>query len=192
MRNYQTLYYQHFFTLTPDGIETEVSKRECFAPAVEPSPDCPYVQRWWYDCEAGYAIRLPRDAYGEDLGNRNAADRKKQERVKANTVKYTAIELDKRIGYSEDGTAIYTELEDKCTDTDAIYEESARFDLLKDFLGTLTEDDRVLWEMMKVKARKQQIADHFHITLDGVRYRENRLKDMVRSNPELKRFYTDI
>ena len=35
-------------------------------------------------------------------------------------VKYTAIELDKPIGYDEGGTAIYTELEDEDADIDAL------------------------------------------------------------------------
>ena len=129
MRNYQKFYYKHFYTVSPDGVETEVSRQECFAPGVDPSPDCPYVQRWWYDNEASYALRLPRDAYGEKLGKRNAADRKKQERVDAKAPKYTAIALDKPIGYSECGTTIYTELEDESADIDVMYEEIARFDL---------------------------------------------------------------
>ena len=190
MQNYQQWNYKHYYTVSPDGVETEVSRHECFAPAVEPSPDCPYIQRWFYDCEAGYALRLPRNAKGEELGKRNAADRKKLERIKA--LKYTAIELDKPIGYDEGGTAIYTELGDEGANIDAIYEENARYDLLTDFLNTLTEDDQKLWELMTAKTRKQDIAETFHITLDGVRYRENRLKGIVRANPQLRRYYTDI
>ena len=61
MLNYQKLYFQSYFKMLPNGTETEVTRRECFAPAEEPTPANPYKQRWWYDPEASYAIRLPRN-----------------------------------------------------------------------------------------------------------------------------------
>ena len=78
MRNYQKLYYQHYFEMLPNGTEKEVSRRECFAPAEEPTPADPYKQRWYYDIEASYAIRLPRTQMGDDLGRRNAAELKSE------------------------------------------------------------------------------------------------------------------
>lgn len=191
MRDYQKPFYQHYYTMDPDGGETEVSRHECFAPAEEPTPDCHFLQRWWYDLEASYAIRLPRSPLGEVLGKRNAADRKKQERVNYNAVKYTGIELDKLTGYGDDGAAVYTELEDENADMDAITEDRAKLDILMDVLNTLSDDDRVLWSLMRAKARKQDIANRFHITIDGVRYRENRLKDIIRSYPVLKSILND-
>ncbi|HMM01096.1 MAG TPA: hypothetical protein PKC96_07220 [Bacilli bacterium] len=191
MRDYQKPFYRHYYTMTPDGVETEVSRHECFAPAEDPTPDCPYLRRWWYDLEASYAIRLPRGPLGEALGKRNAADRKKQERVDFNAVKYTGIELDKSIGYGDDGATVYTELEDETADMNAIYEDQSKLDILMDVLNTLSEDDRALWDLMKAKVRKQEIADRFHITLDGVRYRENRLKCIIRSYPILKEILND-
>ncbi len=191
MRDYQKLYFQHYYTMTPEGIETEVSRRECFALPEEPTPDCPFIQRWWYDQEAGYAVRLSRSPLGEKLGKRNAADRKKQERTVINDAKYTDIELDKPINYSDDGSEVFTELEDETADVYAICEDQAQLDVLLDVLNTLSAEDRVLWELMISKAKKQEIADRFHITLDGVRYREKRLKGILGSDPVLKTFYTD-
>ena len=191
MQNYQKCYYKHFYTVSPDGVHTEVSRQECFAPDVDSSPDCPFKQRWFYDCEAGYAARLPRNAYGEELGKLNAADRKKQERKKANDIKHTGIALDRSIGYDEEGTEVLTELEDETADLNAIYEEKSNYGILMDFMRTLSLDDQKLWALMKDKVKKQDIADHFHLSLDGVRYRENRLKGIVRSNPQLRSYYTD-
>jgi hypothetical protein len=191
MRNYQKLYYQHYYKMLPDGTETEVTRRECFAPAKDPTPDCPFSQRWWYDPEASYAIRLPRSPLGETLGKRNAADRKKQERIVASDAEHIGIELDKPIGYGDDGAEVYTELEDATADVYAICEDKSQLEALMDVLNTLSDDDRELWELMKVKAKKQDIADRFNITLDGVRYREKRLKGIIGSDPVLKSFYTD-
>ena len=191
MRDYQKLYFQHYYTMTPEGVETEVSRRECFAPPEEPTPDCSFVQRWWYDQEAGYAVRLPRSPLGEKLGKRNAADRKKQERTVISDAKYTDIELDKPINYSDDGSEVITELEDETADVYAICEDQAQLDALLDVLNTLSAEDRELWDLMISKAKKQEIADRFHITLDGVRYREKRLKGILGSDPVLKSFYTD-
>ena len=191
MRDYQKLYFQHYYTMTPEGVETEVSRRECFAPPEEPTPDCSFVQRWWYDQEAGYAVRLPRSPLGEKLGKRNAADRKKQERTVISDAKHTDIELDKPISNSDDGSEVFTELEDETADVYAIYEDQAQLDALLDVINTLSDEDRELWKLMISKAKKQEIADRFHITLDGVRYREKRLKGIIGSDPVLKTFYTD-
>lgn len=71
MKNYQKLYYQHYYEMLPNGAETEVTRRECFAPAEAPTPANPFKQRWFYDPEASYAIRLPRNQMGDDLGKSN-------------------------------------------------------------------------------------------------------------------------
>ena len=83
------------------------------------------------------------------------------------------------------------ELEDETADVYAICEDQAQLDVLLDVLNTLSAEDRELWDLMISKAKKQEIADRFHITLDGVRYREKRLKDILGSAPVLKTFYTD-
>jgi hypothetical protein len=190
MKNYQKLYYQRYYTMTPDGAETETTRRECFAPPEE-LPEYPFIQRWWYDPEAGYAIRLPRSPLGETLGKLNAANRKKDERAAISSAEHTAIELDKPIGYCDDGSVLYTELEDETADVCAIAEDNARLDALLAALDALSDDDRALWELMRTQARKQEVAKRFGITLDGVRYREKRLKAIIASDPILKSFYTD-
>ncbi|NLI13927.1 MAG: hypothetical protein GX425_15225 [Peptococcaceae bacterium] len=191
MRNYQKLYYKRYYKLLPDGTEKEVTRRECFAPAEEPTPTNPYKQRWYYDPEASYAVRLPRSPLGESLGKRNAADLKKEERVHSGQAKRRDIELDKPVSLEEDGREVYLEIEDENADVQAIIQDRAVLDALISVLDKLTPDERELWELMKARARKQEIAGRFSITLDGVRYRENRLKSIIGSDPVLKGFYTD-
>jgi hypothetical protein len=191
MRNYQKMYYQHYYKILPDGTEKEVSRRECFVPAEEPTPTNPYKQRWYYDPEASYAVRLPRSPLGESLGKRNAADLKKEERVRSGQAKRRDIELDKPVSFEEDGREVYLEIEDENADVQAIIQDRAVLDALISVLDKLTPDERELWELMKARARKQEIAGRFGITLDGVRYREKRLKSIIGSNPILKGFFTD-
>ena len=190
MRNYQKLYYQHYYIMLSNGAETEVTRRECFAPAKEPTEVNPYKQRWFYDPEASYAIRLPRNQKGENLGKRNAADLKKEERVQSGKAEHCGFELDKPIGYGDDGTEAYTEIEDVTSDVEAIFQDQAELEALISVLDRLAPDDRELWKLMKAQTKKQDIADRFGITLDGVYYREKRLKFILRSDRTLKSFYT--
>ncbi|HQE48841.1 MAG TPA: hypothetical protein PKI14_03380 [Fervidobacterium sp.] len=60
-----------------------------------------------------------------------------------------------------------------------IYEDKAQLEAFVSVPNTLSQDERYLWELMKVKAKKQEIVDRFHISLDGVRYREKRFKGII-------------
>lgn len=191
MRNYQKLYYQHYYAMLPNGAETEVTRRECFALAKDPTTTNPFKQRWFYDPEASYAMRLPRNPLGEKLGKRNAADLKKDERVQSGKAENCGIELDRPIGYGDDGTEVFMEIKDMTANVEAIFQDQALLDALISLLDRLAPDDRELWELMKAQTKKQDIADRFGITLDGVYYREKRLKSILRSDKTLKSFYTD-
>ena len=189
MKNYQRIRYSHYYDMAPNGVETEITRQQCFAPPAV-IPNCPFKQRWLYDLEAGYVIRLPRNSMGEMLGKRNAADLKKTERAAANVTKHTAFELDKPICCGDDGCEFYRELEDETADVQAIAEDRAVLKALFAVLETLSDDDRELWRLLKRQAKKQEIADRFGITVDGVRYRENRLKKAIKSDPALKSFFS--
>ena len=191
MRNYQKLYYQHYFQMFPNGTETEVTRRECFAPAEDPSPANPYKQRWWYDPEASYAIRLPRTQMGEMLGKRNAANLKAEERYQARKAEKCPGELDKPIACGDDGNTVFLEVVDETADVLAILEDRERLSALISALNKLAPDDRELWDCLVNNVKKQDIADRFKLTLDGVYYREKRIKSILCSNETLKSFYTD-
>ena len=191
MRNYQKLYYQHYFQMFPNGTETEVTRRECFAPAEDPSPANPHKQRWWYDPEASYAIRLPRTKMGEMLGKRNAANLKAEERYQARKAEKCPGELDKPIACGDDGNTVFLEVVDETADVLAILEDRERLSALISALNKLAPDDRELWDCLVNNVKKQDIADRFKLTLDGVYYREKRIKSILCSNETLKSFYTD-
>ena len=188
MKNYQKLYYQHYYEMLPNGTETEVTRRVCFAPAEDPTMSNPFKQRWYYDPEASYAIRLPRNQMGDDLGKRNAADLKAAERYQVRKIKNCPGELDKPISF-DDGNEVLLEVEDEKADILAILEDREKLSALLSALNKLAPDDRALWACLANKAKKQDIADSFGITLDGVYYREKRLKSILRSDATLKTFY---
>ena len=189
MLNYQKLYFQSYFQMLPNGTETEVTRRECFAPAEEPTPANPYKQRWWYDPEASYAIRLPRNQMGDDLGKRNAADLKATERYQVRKIKNCPGELDRPITCGEDGNDVLIDIADETADILAILEDREKLSALFSALNKLAPDERELWNCLANKVKKQDIADRFGITLDGVYYREKRLKSIIRSDATLKTFY---
>ena len=191
MKNYQKLYYQHYYEQKPNGEYVAVSRRECFAPAEDPSPANPYKQRWWYDPEASYAIRLPRTKMGEMLGKRNAANLKAEERYQARKVENCPGELDKPIACGDDGNKVYIDVQDETADVLAILEDRERLSALISALNKLAPDDRELWDCLVNNVKKQDIADRFKLTLDGVYYREKRIKSILCSNETLKSFYTD-
>ena len=191
MKNYQKLYYQHYYEQKPNGEYVAVSRRECFAPAEDPSPANPYKQRWWYDPEASYAIRLPRTQMGEMLGKRNAANLKAEERYQARKAEKCPGELDKPIACGDDGNTVFLEVVDETADVLAILEDRERLSALISALNKLAPDDRELWDCLVNNVKKQDIADRFKLTLDGVYYREKRIKSILCSNETLKSFYTD-
>lgn len=80
MKNYQALHYNQYFIMNDANTTTSCTRRACFAPP-EDIPGCAYPQRWFYDPEAGYAVRLSRNAHGDAIGRRCMADLKKTERV---------------------------------------------------------------------------------------------------------------
>ena len=189
MKNYQKLYYQHYYEQKPNGEYVAVSRRECFAPAEDPSPANPYKQRWWYDPEASYAIRLPRTQMGEMLGKRNAANLKAEERYQARKAENCPGELDKPIACGDDGNKVYIDVQDEAADILAILEDQERLSGLISAINRLAPDNRELWDCLLNNAKKQDIADRFNLTLDGVYYREKRLKSILRADATLKTFY---
>lgn len=73
MRNYQKLHYHTYFLMNEDNSTVPCDRQTCFA-APEDLPGCAYPQRWFYDPEAGYAVRLSRNAHGDAIGRRCMAD----------------------------------------------------------------------------------------------------------------------
>ena len=189
MRNYQKLYYQHYYEMLPNGTETEVSRRACFAPAEDQTLANPFKQRWYYDPEASYVIRLPRNQMGDDLGKRNAADLKASERYQLRKDKNCPGELDRPVTSDGNGNDVLIDVADEAAGILAILEDREQLSALISALNKLAPDDRELWDCLANKVKKQEIAVRFGITLDGVYYREKRLKSIIHSDAALKTFY---
>lgn len=211
MKNYQKLNYHNYYAQNQDGEYVAVSRRECFAPPEAPTDKIPFKQRWYYDPEAGYAVRLARTAEGDALGRRNDADLKSDERYQARKFqciwKHTnrcnqdcdhcdlrvsrTIELDKPF-FDEDGNSeSQLELVDKSIDFVSVVENEELLSALASALDKLDGNELKLWEFLTRKTTKQAIADYFNLTLDGVRYREQRLYVKLRSNKALKNFFEE-
>ena len=208
MKNYQRAAYSRYYIQTPDGDYISCTRQDCFAPAKEANTPDSYKQRWFYDPEAGYAIRLRQTAEGDALGKRNAADLKAEDRQQARKVRciwkgtnrcdqncgactqkqsFCTVELDKPWNTdSGEGTEINLDFADDAADVEAILKDRELLSCLMNALRQLSPDDQLLWQLMMQKAKKQDVAERFNLTLDGVYYREKRLRNILRSDESLK------
>lgn len=80
MKNYQRLHYNNYYIQKESGEYSLATRSECFAKGEPPDSLNPFPQRWFYDPEASYAVRLPRNELGNIVGKRNSADLKANER----------------------------------------------------------------------------------------------------------------
>ncbi len=164
MKNYQSLRYQHYYNQDLDGKCVPVSRKECFAPATPPTADNPYPQRWFYDYEAGLVIRLARTEAGDNLGKRNAADLKSEERARERRSRCVwkgtkncnqncaqcnrqhtsrTVELDKNWNNDPNGDMESRfDIPDEAADIAALFEDEQRLAALFSALGDLTDEER--------------------------------------------------
>ena len=183
MLNYQKLHYDHYYVMNEIGETTACSRAECFAPETY-LPQCPYRQRWFYDPEAGYAVRLPRNQKGNELGLRNQADLKREERYASRRAGQTSIDQP----YSgEDGDSDHgMDFIDKTACVEQIVSDMDTLNRLVDILNQLPIADQELLRLLVAKTPKAKVASHFKITVDGVRYRELQLRKKLRNHPDFK------
>jgi len=215
MKNYQHGNYRQYFAQNANGECVSVSRHECFAPGEEPTAGNPFKQRWFYDPEAGYAVRLERNRRGEDTYRANDTFLKREERYQQRKTQCVlrgtkecdggckdcdrtrlsrTLELDRTYASNEaeDGPDSRFELMDESDIAEIIADKlllKALHATLGALLDKLSPDERELWALLKSKAKKQEIADRFHLTLDGVRYREQRLFAKLRADEALQKFF---
>jgi hypothetical protein len=209
MKNYQKLFYQHYYAQSSNGEYVEVSRRECFAPPENPTLENPFKQRWFYDAEAGYAVRLERSLLGEKTYRASDTPLKREERHQQQKFQCLwkgtkncdqecehckkrvsrTVELDKTYTNGEDGLESKFDLADEAADIAGILEDKVLLAALIEALSKLSPEDRELWNFLKINEKKQVIANKFNLTLDGVRYREQRLFAKLRSDKNLKVFF---
>lgn len=188
MLNYKSIHYGTYHIMHEDGTSCQTNRKTCFAPAEPITEDNPYKQRWFYSPDRKLAIRLPRNELGEQLGKKNAAELKAEERIRDNTVKFL-VSLDKPIDTNDDGTAVYMEIEDKNESIERDYITSERQKAIYTVINTLSMEDQELWQCLVHKVKKEEVAKRLGISIDGVTYRQKRLYRILLANPLLKNFF---
>lgn len=189
MKNYQKLHYDRYYIQNEDGTHRECDRRTCFAPPEE-TPDCEYRQRWFYDPEAGYAVRLPRNSQGDAIGRRCLASLKKEERTREHTA--GMVSLDKPRFNDNGGDMGGFDIADDTASVEQIVADMDSLQHLLSILAQLTEDDQALIAMLSRKAKKAEIAARFQIAVDGVRYRELQLRKKILKNPDFQKMFKNL
>mgnify|MGYP002709910715 CR=1 FL=1 len=189
MKNYQALHYNQYFIMNDANTTTSCTRRACFAPP-EDIPGCAYPQRWFYDPEAGYAVRLSRNAHGDAIGRRCMADLKKTERVQERSA--SNVSLDKPRAGSDGDDLGGMDVADTSVNIEQLIADADSLQHLMAILAQLTEDDRALIDLLCRKAKKADIAERFQITVDGVRYRELQLRKRLLKNPDFQKMFRNV
>jgi len=206
-----TSYYVH-------DSETPVSREECFTPGELPTADNSFRQRWYYLLpenwfynrgeKGGYAYRLPQNELGEKLGKLNQAELKREERHliqrgqcpgKVWGCKEECAYCDKRTSYIVSLDKPYSEddevggLRDSIPDNTVGIEAAFLSEELRAALcARLSYCELRLLEFWLDKTKKQVIADFFGLSLEGVRYREERLRNKLRTDEVLRDYFEVI
>lgn len=235
MKNYQKLHYKHYFRMIPSGETVECTRQECFAPPETPTADNPFIQRWYYSPDREMAIRLPRNAMGDETHRANAADIKTQERAQEKpnlcigqtsaascTVncencrnrKYCesphiatngvgckskcdycssymrrTLDLDKPLGFNDDGTDVLFDLADERCNIEATYIADEQHSVILVAVDSLTPEERYLWDELLSEKTKAKIAEECGLSEGAIRKRVKKLVWTLRENPALKNYF---
>ena len=211
MKNYQGVNYRKYYAQDENGNYVEVDRKSCFARGETPSTANPLKQRWFYDEEAGYVVRLSRTIESEDIHRFISSDLKKDERYRDERFKCVwkeketakcdqdcakckrtntsrTVELDRSCA-SDDGEmqSFFTPVDDS-QDILNILEDKELIELLLPALESLSDEDKLLFSCLIEKKKKKVVAKLLNITVDGVRYRELRLRKKLLTYEDLKKF----
>lgn len=207
MKNYQRVSYRKYYAQDENGKYVEVDRKTCFATAGLPTEDNPYKQRWFYDEEAGYVVRLSRTKKSEDIHRFNSSSLKREERYRnrkfaciykdtnkcnqdcdrceyKNTSR--TVELDKNWSNDKDEMDSFFTPTDDSQDILNILEDKELMNILQSAFENLSFEDQLLFNCLIEKKAKKVVAKLLGITVDGVRYRELQLRKKLLSNKDLK------
>lgn len=206
MKNYQAIHYQQYYTHDQNGAYIPTTHSICFAPPEEPTPENPYKQRWFYDPEAGYAVRLARTPENELISKFNHANLKVEERHCVHQAQCYSkrlrlcdqncehcsfkqpltVELNKPL-YSDDrGIPVMMDIEDLSLDIVKKMDQADQLTALRSAVSRLNAEDRRLLSFMYRKVKKRTVAKRLGITVNGVYHREKQLINRLREDPALK------
>lgn len=208
MKNYQSLYFKNYYAQNEKGEYIPVDRKSCFAPAEPLTDDNPFKQRWFYDFEAGYAVRLERTQLSEKVHRSNDTSLKRDERYRnrrfscvwkntsncdqncnecnrKNTSRTVEIDKTWTSGGSDEMMSIFEPVDESHNIIEIIKNEEF-VSILNSTLETLSPDDKKLFDFLLNNEKKKVIAESLNITVDGVRYRELQLRKKLLSDKQLK------
>jgi hypothetical protein len=214
-KNFMKHDFKNYYAPDGKGDYKKVSRTKC----VEYDKDSfagSYPQRWYWDTECGFVIRLERNAYGERIYNEARSERRRQQKAALeqsgcvfkecldckgwdkpvgdetqcdNCTKHiTFISLDEELDTESGDKSVRLEL-NADTDVHRQAESSYLLELLHYELATFSNEERELWEFMVAGTPKGNVAKHFGWTLDKLSYRQLKLRTKIRSNPALSNFF---
>ncbi|MFU0800235.1 MAG: Sigma-70 family RNA polymerase sigma factor [Xylanivirga thermophila] len=207
MKNYQRVNYRKYYAQDENGNYVEVDRKTCFASSEPPTEDNPYKQRWFYDEEAGYVVRLSRTKESEDIHRFNSSSLKREERYRNRKFsciwektkncdqnceqcnrknKSRTVELDKTwTGNDDEMESSFTPIDTSQNVLKIIEDKELMAALLVAYDG-LSSEDKLLFNALINKEKKKVIAEKLNITVDGVRYRELQLRKKLLAHKDLK------
>ena len=235
MKNYQQFHYRTYYRMRQSGETVECTRQECFAPAEMPTADNPFIQRWYYSPDREMAIRLPRNAMGDETHQGNAADLKTQERAQAkpnfcigqtsaascrvtcencrnkdycdspsracngtdckrkcnycSVYMRRSLDLDKPLGFNDDGSVVMFDLADERCDVEATYIADEQHSAILIAVDSLTPEERYLWDELLSEKTKAKIAEECGLSEGAIRKRVKKLAQTLRENPALKNYF---
>ena len=188
MKDYQKFRYTHYYRMRQSGETVECTRQDCFAMAETPTADNPFVQRWYYSPDREMAIRLPRNAMGDDTHMANAADLKSQERWTARAAKHGDLEIDKPVSRTEDGEESGFDIPDDADGPVELLIKKETVTSIHIAVEALTPDERYLWNELLSEKTKARIAEECGLSEGAIRKRVKKLAQTLRENPALKNF----
>lgn len=183
MKNYQRLHYNEYYIMLSDGSSVASTRQECFTPETV-SEDCSYKQRWYYSPDQHIAIRLPRNALGEQLGKNNAAELKAIERVEGRNREHN-LEIDAHT--TEDGVSY--DIPDLSISVEYTAIRKAQIKTLHKAVSELPEDLQDLYYALLREEKQNVIAERCGVTDAAIRKRIKKLYAILQANKDLKNFF---
>ena len=98
------------------------------------------------------------------------------------------LDLDRPLGFNDDGTEVMFELEDQSfVETTCIADEQHLAILVA--IGSLTPEERYLWDELLSEKTKAKIAEECDLSEGAIRKRVKKLARTLRENPALKNYF---
>ena len=180
-------FYEKFYIQKPDGQLEETTRAVCFAPAENPTAENPIRQEWFPDVEAGYIVRCARNEKGlalyrlyeeslakierheirerscVGLSNKGWCDRKcdvcKLKRHNRHA------ELDKPIGFDDNGVPEFMEIADSALTPEQELEKKALSRIVEAGLAKITKQQAEIYRLRFLKNKSAaEVAEILGIT----------------------------